>query len=85
SDLGIFTDTGYLEVQYEQKPVAHLDLEWLHGSLPQMKLKANWTGPKIRKSWNNIDRRENIPNQVKATLTKLLSTPNIASKESWVR
>ena len=55
-----------------------------------MQLKANWDGPAKRKTWIPRDNRINIPTNVDTnffndTLYKLLNTPNIASKEPWVR
>jgi phosphoribosylformylglycinamidine synthase len=90
TDIGDFNDSGKLEVFYGDKIVADLNLDFLHESLPPMQLKANWDGPAKRKTWIPRDNRKNIPTNVDAdffndTLYKLLNTPNIASKEAWVR
>ncbi|MCK5073187.1 MAG: hypothetical protein KAQ98_07145, partial [Bacteriovoracaceae bacterium] len=90
TDIGEFTDSGTLKVLYHNEIVANLNLDFLHESLPQMKLKARWDGPKKRKHWSPAPKREKVPGNLNnafldSALKKLLSSPNIASKESWVR
>ncbi|TDJ07230.1 MAG: phosphoribosylformylglycinamidine synthase [Deltaproteobacteria bacterium] len=90
TNIGDFNDSGRLEVYYGDEIVADLNLDFLHESLPPMQLKANWNGPVMRKTWIPRDNREVIPSMTGAdffenTLYKLLNTPNIASKEPWVR
>lgn len=45
SDLGEFTDSGYLHVRYKDRIVADLDMAFLHEGTPQMELTAIWDGP----------------------------------------
>lgn len=45
SALGRFTDTGFFRVQYDGRPVACLDMKFMHDGLPQLHLEAVWTGP----------------------------------------
>ena len=45
TDLGCFTDSGYLHVRYGEKIVADLDMAFLHEGAPQMRLKAVWERP----------------------------------------
>ncbi|MGE4441935.1 MAG: phosphoribosylformylglycinamidine synthase subunit PurS [Desulfomicrobium sp.] len=45
TDLGSFTDSGYLHVRYNDKIVTDLDMEFLHDGTPQMRLKAVWERP----------------------------------------
>jgi len=45
TDLGCFTDTGYLHVRYGDKIVTDLDMTFLHDGTPQMRLKAVWERP----------------------------------------
>jgi len=90
TDIGEFNDSGRLEVYYADKIVGDLNLEFLHESLPPMQLKATWDGPRDRKTWIPRDNRKDIPEKPSSkfyeeTLLKLLNTPNIASKEPWVR
>ena len=86
TDLGMFTDSGLLEVFYDGHMVGCLDLEFLHESLPQMHLSARWNGSMERTSWIDIDQRRD-PNAMSwiDKLMLLLSRPNVQSKESWVR
>lgn len=86
TDLGMFTDSGLLEVFYDGQMVGCLDLEFLHESLPQMLLSARWNGPLERSSWIDVDQRRD-PNGMSWAdkLMILLSQPNVQSKESWVR
>lgn len=83
--LGEFTDSGYLEVSYQESLVACLDLEFLHESLPDMELNATWKGPRERKSWMPQAGKPRFDGNFDEALLKLLSSPNIASKERWVR
>jgi phosphoribosylformylglycinamidine synthase subunit PurSL len=82
--LGEFTDSGYLEVLYEGSPVALLDLHFLHEALPKMKLKALWHGPRERLAWMPEKPKTKF-NSIQNALNTLLSSPNIASKERFVR
>lgn len=85
--LGEFNDSGYLKVTYRDETVALLDLEFLHESLPPMELEAKWDGPVMYQSWLDEETREDYSDSLehKEILKILLSSPNIASKESWVR
>ena len=88
TDIGEFTDSGKLEVFYQRQLVASLNLNFLHDSLPPMQLTARWTGPHTWTDWITPSTKkvltvEKFPWE-EVTL-KLLATPNIASKESWVR
>jgi len=47
TDLGEFTDTGYLHVMHGHKPVAYLEMDFLHNGVPQMELSAIWERPAI--------------------------------------
>ncbi|MFC1725133.1 AIR synthase-related protein [candidate division KSB1 bacterium] len=48
SELGVFTNTGYFKINYGDKIVGLLDLDFLHNGLPVMDLKAVWA-PEKRK------------------------------------
>ncbi|WP_037570748.1 phosphoribosylformylglycinamidine synthase subunit PurL [Spirochaeta cellobiosiphila] len=76
--IGEFTDSGYVELKYNNSLVGLLDMDFLHNGLPTMKLKAKWIEPK----------RENQKlddNHGKKWLLRLLEDPTIASKENLVR
>lgn len=102
TDIGAFNDSGNLEVLYGGKVVGSLPLVFLHDSLPQMELKAEWGGAKPRKDWSATTRHaaegrhldhiyKSSPTQtapfggVAEVLLTLLASPNITSKEKWVR
>ena len=40
--LGTFTDSGKFHVLFRGKTVCYLDMDFLHGGLPRMNLKATW-------------------------------------------
>jgi len=76
--IGRFTDDGALRVYYEGYGVAELDLHFLFHP-PRVKRVAEWTEP---------DFPEPVfpePDDLTDWLLKLLSAPNIASKEAVVR
>lgn len=47
SDLGCFTDTGYLHVRYNDTIVTDLEMRFLHDGCPQMELRATWNQPQV--------------------------------------
>ena len=81
TDIGEFTGKHRLVVRYNGDPVVDMDNEFLHDGIPQRKLTAV-----VTKS-NSKSRNEalTINADVKDTLIKLLSHPNIASKSSVIR
>ena len=79
TDLGQFTDSGLLRVTYGERPVARLDMEFLHNGLPRMELTADWDPPKEQKL--EIP-RDNDPGQ---RLRQMLGGLNICSREYVVR
>jgi len=81
--VGRFTDSGYVEVIYEEDTVAYISLEFLHNGLPKMKLKATWTRPVDSMVYYG-DEISEYGNE-KELLLKILSDPNVASKEFLVR
>ncbi|MFH1157720.1 MAG: AIR synthase-related protein [Pseudomonadota bacterium] len=89
TDIGAFDDSGKLTVFYGKKLAAELELAFLHDSLPQMELTAEWTGAKPRPAWSPTTalsgKKEHVPADIESILVKLLSSPNITSKEKWVR
>jgi phosphoribosylformylglycinamidine synthase len=77
--LGKFTDSGKLHILYEGKTVSYLDMEFLHGGLPEMELNARFTPPDLTEP--QLDDPVNIGEQ----LTRIMSSLNVCSKESIVR
>ncbi len=77
--LGRFTDSGYFHVRYQGKTVALLPLKFLHEGVPQLKLTAIWTPPKLEEpSFSE-------PEDYGEALKDLLRSYNICSKEYVVR
>ncbi len=79
TDIGYFTNSGYLDVRFKNKIIAYLDLDFLHNGVPQKKMFAEWNGVKhtepesiVVKDYNEI-------------LVKLLSSNNICSRENIIR
>jgi phosphoribosylformylglycinamidine synthase subunit PurSL len=81
SDLGTFTNSGVFEIQYQGKPVAHLDLEFLHKGVPRLHLEAKWEGRPSAPARAD----ESFERQGSETLLALLARPNICSKEWLIR
>lgn len=79
SDLGEFTDNGYLEVFYQNQPVALLDLDFLHHGWPVMELPAIWTPPPL--SAPVLPGNDPLGGRLKSVLARL----NVCSKEPFVR
>ncbi len=79
SVLGQFTDSGALAVRYGDKPVAHLDMAFLHEGLPPMVLKARWEKP--------ASKALELPEIADhgALLERMLGRLNICSKEYVIR
>ena len=84
TDIGEFTDSGHLDVFYGETRVAYLSLHFLHESLPQMQLTAKWDGSRERKTWIQRDDRRASASLEEMVCT-VLSSPNVRSKEPWVR
>ncbi|MDP2204881.1 MAG: AIR synthase-related protein [Alphaproteobacteria bacterium] len=88
SMIGHFNDSGDLHVAYDGATVASLPLHFIHDSLPPLQLEALWDGPRTRPAWRGgkrEDKRKSAPETLTDTLLHLLATPNITSKEKWVR
>jgi phosphoribosylformylglycinamidine synthase II len=79
--IGEFTSDGHLNVRYEGKTVGLLDMKFLHDGMPRFHRKAVWTHTvPARPEPTRFKQRD-----YGATLVKLLSHPNIASKRWIVR
>ncbi|MBN2445039.1 MAG: phosphoribosylformylglycinamidine synthase subunit PurL [Spirochaetales bacterium] len=77
--VGRFTDTGLIEVYYNNKAVGLIHLDFLHDGLPVMEVKAEWEEKK-RPEFTYDSQTD-----VKEDFFNLLKEPNIASKEDLVR
>ena len=74
-----FTDTGNFHVIHGENTVASLPIEFLHDGVPQLKLQSRWSPP------TNVEFIPETSNTHSQLLLRMLSRPNIASKETWVR
>ena len=79
SDIGEFTDSGYLDVRYGDQKVAYLDLHFLHEGVPVKHLEAEWKRPQLSEPVlkSNLNYNE--------ILLKLVGSLNICSRESIIR
>lgn len=82
--LGEFTDDGKLTVNFGEKKVAELPLNFLHEELPPMKLKAKWDPNYVRTNWKEEAPKAKL-SSIREKALKLLGSPNIRSHEKWVR
>ncbi len=78
--LGEFTDSGRVHVTYGDKPVALLDMEFLHKGVPQLRLEAEWVAPAVEDI-----RIERVDQDHGALLRAMLGRLNICSKEYLIR
>ncbi len=81
SVLGEFTDTGRFEIFYKDDLVGSLEMSFLHEGLPTMELTARFEGEQF-KSFKEEDKTS--PDLV-SSIKKIISCPNVMSKEKWVR
>ena len=80
TELGNYTNSGYLRVYYGQRTVAYIDMDFLHGGTPRMALKAEWTRPVIARVEPKLPAEGHG-----ALLKRMLGRLNICSKEYVVR
>ncbi|MBN2139633.1 MAG: phosphoribosylformylglycinamidine synthase [Desulfovibrionaceae bacterium] len=79
TDLGRFTDSGRYFVRYGERPVALLDMDFVHHGGPQMELQARWRRPEVPD--------QDIPEVADHgdLLRRMLARLNICSKEFLIR
>jgi phosphoribosylformylglycinamidine synthase len=77
--IGEFTGDGELRLLYDTQPVGRLSMEFLHGGLPQRRLKAIWKAPEHQEP--NLAPPKNLTEDLKA----ILASPNVCSKEAVIR
>lgn len=75
--IGKTTNDKKLKLYYEGRAVGELDMDFLHNGLPRITRKAVWEAPTIRDSALESSK------DYTASLHKILSSPNVCSKE-WV-
>jgi len=79
SDIGVFTDDGFIDVRFENKSVAFLDMEFLHEGVPKKYMEAVWEKPDLHEPELFADLDYND------VLTKLMGSLNICSRENVIR
>jgi phosphoribosylformylglycinamidine synthase subunit PurSL len=77
--LGRFTASGRFHVFYDGQSVADLEMNFLHGGVPQMRLRARWR-PLV-----HHEPQPPEPTDYAELLCAMLGRLNICSKEAWVR
>ncbi len=95
TDIGFFTADGFLDVRFDGAPVARLDMEFLHEGVPRKILEAEWTGMNEELRMKNEELARAAVNSsfltphsslnYTETLTQLLCSLNICSRESVIR
>ncbi len=79
SDIGFFTDDGFIDVRYAGKSVAYLNMEFLHEGVPKKYMEAVWEKPELNEPEIPADLNYN------EILIKLMSSLNICSREDVIR
>jgi len=79
TDLGEFTDDGFLTVLWRDRACAFLPLDFLHDGVPRMRLTARWEPPQ------HEEPRFECPEDLTPTLMELMGRWNICSKERLIR
>ena len=78
--IGIYTDTGKLDIKYNGQTCAYVDLDLLTAGFPQWEFDAVWRTPEERGLTEPVI---GLPIRHDQVLLDLLSRPNICSK-AWV-
>jgi phosphoribosylformylglycinamidine synthase II len=77
--VGTFNTKHYFEVTRKGKPVALLDLDFLHDGVPTLELESEWKKPTFDVTMGDA------PPILRETLLSLLANPNICSREQVIR
>jgi phosphoribosylformylglycinamidine synthase II len=79
TDIGIFTDSGFLDILYNEEKVAYIQMHFLHEGVPQKVMYAEWDALNLEEPQlpQNLNYSE--------TLLKLLGSLNICSREHIIR
>ncbi len=81
--VGEFTASGKFVCNFHGRSVCNLDLAFLHGGLPKLKLKANFQGSYT--SWKKTPSKEIALDDHSKLMVELMGHPTLASKEKWIR
>jgi phosphoribosylformylglycinamidine synthase len=78
TDIGHFTDSGYLDIRYKDERAAYLDLDFLHNAVPKKYMDAEWKAPELKEPEILDADHNNI-------LLQLMGSLNICSKDPVIR
>ncbi len=79
TNIGTFDKKGYFVVRRNGKPVACLDLDFLHDGCPKLELEAE------PYTFKTTERVGDVPSDLAAVLQGLLAHPNVSSREEIIR
>ena len=79
TDIGIFTESGYLDIRYDDEKVAYIQMHFLHEGVPQKIMLAEWD------ALNLSEPRLPVQSDYSETLLKLMGSLNICSREHIIR
>ncbi|HEX9884593.1 MAG TPA: AIR synthase-related protein, partial [Desulfobaccales bacterium] len=77
--IGAYTDRGVLEVRYQGRPCAHMDLSFLEEDFPPWEFQAEWLPPERRLAEPVLGE----PGDHLKVLLTMLDRPNICARE-WI-
>ena len=77
--LGVYTPTGMLRLMYRGQEVGSVSMAFLHGGRPPVVRQATYQPPAVKALSLESMKRE----QIESTLSKILSSPSVASKH-WI-
>lgn len=79
TDIGYFTNSGFLDIRFKDKIIHYLDLDFLHNGVPQKKMIAERKPAKLQEPDDiNVEDYNEV-------LLQLLSSINISSRENIIR
>ncbi len=79
SVIGEFTDTGYLDIRFNDERVAYLNMEFLHDGVPRKYMEAEYKAPDLNEPiLPKIDNYNEIMKQMMGSL-------NVCSRENVIR
>lgn len=79
TDIGYFTNSGFLDIRFKGKIIHYIDMNFLHNGVPQKKMFAEKKTKNLKEPKNIIVKNYND------ILLKLLSSKNISSRENIIR
>ncbi len=78
--IGSFTDSGFLDVRYDNACIAYIDMDFLHNGVPQKYMVAEWQKPVIPQGKATVEVTD-----FDEELLKILSSLNVRSRENIIR